>query len=248
MWLPESTRTLIVDDERLARLELRRLLAEHPGFDVVGEAGSCAEARQEVALRKPNLLLLDIQLPDGDGFGLLRTLEAAPPVIFTTAYETFAVEAFEVNAIDYLLKPVESSRLAQALRRLAHRSDAETASEARQGALGPSDRVLVRDRDRCRLVTVSEILLLEAAGSRTRIVVRGPSDARLTAPRSLSAVEERLDPDLFVRANRRQVINIRWIRELDDDPDGPLTARLEGGALVRLSRRRAREFRRRMEL
>lgn len=251
---PEPTRALVVDDERLARLELRRLLADHSDCMVVGEAASCEDAALEIARLRPDLLLLDVQMPDGTGFDLLHRLELMPAVIFTTAYDSFALEAFEVDALDYLLKPVEAPRLAEALGRLRRgRGQGPPAAVLEEGLLGPTDRVLLRDGDRCRLVAVSEILLLESDGGGTRVSLRRRASASrktatLTAPRSLAAIEARLDPALFVRANRRQVINTRWIREVDDVADGPLTARLDDGSLIQLSRRRAREFRRRMEL
>ena len=239
-----GTRTIVIDDERLARAELRRLLQGHPSIEVVAEAASVAEAAERVEALEPDLLFLDIQLPDGRGFDLLEGLHRVPSVIFTTAFDQYALRAFEINALDYLLKPVDPARLASALDRLEPRA---RATKGRR--LGASDRVFVRAGERCWFVSLAEIVLLESDGHKTRIQLRGvQGDEPVQTARSLAVIEERLDSSLFFRANRRQLIHTRWIVDVDPGIDGRMVVRLEGGTLVTLSRRQALEFRRRMEL
>lgn len=241
-------KALLIDDERLARNELRRLLAAHPDVEIVGEAVDVQDALEKVAALKPDLLLLDIQMPGADGFNLLEQLEPPlPAVIFTTAYDEFAVKAFEFNALDYLLKPVDPSRLVSALEKLrAHRGAA--GSEAGPPAptrLTPEDKVFVREGDRCWFVPVKNIRLLESEGNYTRVYF---DDCKPQLFRSLTAMEERLDSRHFFRANRKQVINLAWVDAIEPWFSGGLLVKLKGGLKVELSRRQAQDFRERMSL
>lgn len=244
-------RALLVDDERLARNELRRLLAAHSEVEVVGEAPDAEAARARLKELAPDLLFLDVQMPGEDGFRLLESLEgAAPTVIFTTAYDEFAVKAFEFNALDYLMKPVDPARLAAALARLAERSSTPAGSRAaaaatRPARLAPEDKVFVREGDRCWFVEVKSIRLLESEGNYTRVHF---DDAQPLLFRSLNAMEERLDPRAFFRANRRQIVNLEWIDTIEPWFSGGLLVGLKGGPKVELSRRQAQAFRERMSL
>jgi two-component system LytT family response regulator len=240
-------KALLIDDERLARSELRRLLAAHPDIEIVGEAVDVEDAAAKVAELKPGLLFLDVQMPGADGFSLLERLEPPlPAVIFTTAYDEFAVKAFEFNALDYLLKPVDPNRLIAALERLRHREIA-----APGGTAGPSlrlaleDKVFVREGDRCWFVAVKNIRLLESEGNYTRLHF---DDQKPQLFRSLTAMEERLDPRSFFRANRKQVINLTWVEGIEPWFSGGLLVKLKGGLKVELSRRQAQDFRERMSL
>jgi two-component system LytT family response regulator len=236
-------KALLIDDERLARNELRRLLAAHAGVTVAGEAVDAADALEKIAALKPELIFLDVQMPGADGFALLEKLEPPlPQVIFTTAYDEFAVKAFEFNALDYLLKPVDPNRLAAALERLAARG--EDAS-ARRERLTLEDKVFVREGDRCWFVPVKNIRLLESEGNYTRIHF---DEHKPQLFRSLTAMEERLDPKHFFRANRKQVINLAWVEGIEPWFSGGLLVRLKGGLKVELSRRQAQDFRERMSL
>jgi len=221
--------TLIVDDERLARVELRRLLAAHPSIAVVGEAADGPEALAAVAELRPDLLFLDIQMPGMTGFELLERIDDVPLVIFTTAYDAFAIKAFEVNALDYLLKPVAPDRLAAALERLP--------SLARRA---PLEQVFVRDNERCWIVRLPEIFLLESDGNYTRVYFRGE---RPLIRRSLNALEERLDSETFFRGNRSQIFNLKWIDTVDLSASGGLVVTLKGGRTVEMSRRRSDKLR-----
>jgi len=240
-------KALLIDDERLARSELRRMLAKHPDIAVIGEAANADEARARVAEFRPDLLFLDIQMPGDDGFALLESLEPPlPQVIFTTAYDEFAVKAFEFNALDYLLKPVDPARLAAALEKLkAQAAGGSAASLERPARLAPEDKVFVREGERCWFVEVKSIRLMESEGNYTRVHF---GDAQPQLFRSLNAMEERLDPRCFFRANRRQIINLAWIDRIEPWFIGGLLVHLKGGPKVELSRRQAQAFREQMSL
>jgi two-component system LytT family response regulator len=225
-------KTLIVDDEPLARQELRRLLAPYGWIDIAGEAANADQARQMIETLAPALLFLDIQMPGGTGFDLLAQLDRPPRVIFTTAYDQYAVKAFEVSALDYLLKPVEPRRLAAALAKLQ-------ADQTLRGA-EPLEQLFVRDGPRCWFVPLREVSLFSAEGNYVRI--NWGSERPLLA-RSLVALEEKLAPRQFFRANRQQILHVDFIEKIEPAPGGCLRARLRGGESVKISRRQSRLFR-----
>ena len=243
---------LLVDDERLARNELRRLLAAFPGVEVVGEASDATQARLQMEQLTPNVIFLDVKMPGESGMQLLETLEApVPEVIFTTAYDEFAVKAFDLNALDYLLKPVDPARLAMAVERLRAKLGGSpgvavpsTAQKGRERLSG-DDKVFVREGERCWFVEVKTIRLLESEGNYTRVHF---DTAQPQLFRSLNAMEERLDPKYVVRANRREIINLAWIDKIEPWFSGGLLVHLKGGAKVELSRRQAQDFREKMSL
>jgi two-component system LytT family response regulator len=248
-------KALLIDDERLARNELRRLLAGFPDVTIVGEAAHAAQARQQLAALSPDLLFLDVQMPGESGFELLASLEPpVPHVIFTTAYDEFAVKAFEFNALDYLLKPVDPVRLAAAIDKLravapggapAPAGSIATKPGDKPARLAAEDKVFVREGDRCWFVEVKQIRLLESEGNYTRVHF---GDAQPQLFRSLNAMEARLDPKFFFRANRRQIVNLTWIDKIEPWFSGGLLVYLKGGAKVELSRRQAQDFREKMSL
>jgi two-component system LytT family response regulator len=244
-------KALLIDDERLARNELRRLLAAFDDIEIAGEAANAKQAREQLAALQPDLLFLDVQMPGESGMDLLAALEPpVPHVIFTTAYDEFAVRAFELNALDYLMKPVDPARLAAAIEKLRAKSAAGgTATPAGppplRDRLAPEDKVFVREGDRCWFVEVKSIRLLESEGNYTRVHFDG---AQPQLFRSLNAMEERLDPKYFFRANRRQIVNLAWIDRIEPWFSGGLLVHLKGGAKVELSRRQAQEFREKMSL
>lgn len=243
-------KALLIDDERLARNELRRLLAAFPEIEIAGEAANAKQAREQLAALQPDLLFLDVQMPGETGMELLESLEApVPHVIFTTAYDEFAVKAFELNALDYLLKPVDPARLAAAVAKLREKIAAPTSEAASKAAprdrLAAEDKVFVREGDRCWFVEVKSIRLLESEGNYTRVHFE---NAQPQLFRSLNAMEERLDPKYFFRANRRQIINLAWIDKIEPWFSGGLLVHLKGAAKVELSRRQAQEFRDKMSL
>jgi len=222
-------KALIIDDERLARLELRRLLGAHPEVEIVGEARGGEEALALIAKLGPDLLFLDIQMPGMSGFDLLERLEDLPQVIFTTAYDEYALKAFEVNALDYLLKPVAPARLAAALARVRPRTE-----PARL------EQVFVRDGDRCWIVRLPDIFLLESEGNYTRVHF---ASERPLIRRSLNALEEQLDPAMFFRTGRKEIVNLKWIQKVDISVAGGLAVTLRGGRTIEMSRRQSARLR-----
>jgi len=226
-------KVIIVDDEPPARREMRRLLVEFPWMEIVGEAGSAAEAEALIEDLLPELIFLDIQMPGGSGFDLLSRLEHVPQVVFTTAHDEHAVRAFEVNALDYLLKPIDPRRLASTLDRV--RSARAPAARGRSVL----EQLFVRDGSRCWFVPLREVQLLTSEGNYVRL-----SWGRIKPllARNLAAIEQRLDPAQFFRANRRQIINLRFIESIEAGVNGRLHAQLRDGPEVEISRRQARLF------
>jgi two-component system, LytTR family, response regulator len=233
-------KAMIIDDEPPARRELRRLLADFAWVEVVGEAGNVDQARGLVESLSPDLLFLDIQMPGGSGFDLLSRLEHLPQVIFTTAHDEHAVRAFEVDALDYLLKPIDPARLAAAMARVKiAQSERAPLSEA---AL---EQIFVRDGDRCWFVPLREVRLLSSEGNNIRLSW-GKTQPLLG--RALAALEPRLDPTRFFRANRRQIINLGFIEHVELGVNGRLHAQLRDGPEVGISRRQARLFKAKMSV
>lgn len=222
-------RALIIDDERLARVELTRLLAAHPDVEIAGEARNGEEALELIQKLAPDIVFLDIQMPGMTGFDLLERLDDVPPVIFTTAYDAYAIKAFEVSALDYLLKPIAPARLAAALAKVRPRPER-----------GRLEQVFVRDGDRCWIVRMAEIFLLESEGNYTRVHF---GVERPLIRRSLNALEEQLDPAVFFRAGRKEMINLKWIDRVDLAVGGGLVVTLRGGRTVEMSRRQSARLR-----
>jgi len=231
-------RAMIVDDEPLARRELRRLLAEFAWIDIVGEAANVGEAATLIERLLPELLFLDIQMPGGTGFDLLERLEHLPRVVFTTAYDKHAVRAFEVNALDYLLKPIEPERLAAAVARAQATAASAPAAAATSAPI--LERLFLRDGDRCWFVPLREVKLFTAEGNYVRL---SWEKIHPLLGRPLSSLEPRLDPKRFFRANRQQIINLEYIESVDLGVNGRLHVQLRGGPEVQISRRQARLFR-----
>ncbi|MBV8896807.1 MAG: response regulator [Acidobacteriaceae bacterium] len=222
-------KALIIDDERMARQELRRLLAAHSEIEIAGEARMAEEALNLIGHIEPDVLFLDIRMPGMSGFDLLERLDDVPQVIFTTAYDEYALKAFEVSALDYLVKPVVPARLAAAVAKLRPRKVRSTL-----------ERVFVKEGERCWLVRVVDIFLLESEGNFTRLYF---ANERVLIPRSLAALQERLDPDVFFRAGRRQILNLKWVQCVNVGVGGNLSVTLHGGKTVEMSRRQSARFR-----
>jgi two-component system LytT family response regulator len=200
-------RVLIVDDERLARENLADLLKGHPRVEIAGEARNAAEAEEKISLERPDLLFLDIQMPGGSGFDLLERLEDPPPVVFVTAYDQFAIRAFRVNALDYLLKPVDPDRLGDALKRATGRPGGPATPE---NSLSSTDRVFLSTGKRSLFLPVMEIAAITSDGNYTHVIdVRGKRHMVRTP---LRIWEKRLPGDVFVTLDRSLMINRRHVR------------------------------------
>jgi two-component system LytT family response regulator len=239
-------RALIVDDERLARKELMKLLEDHPMIEVVGEAMNAEEANQLVNDLNPDLLFLDIQMPGKTGFQLLEELDAVPLVVFTTAYDEFALKAFEVNALDYLLKPIQPERLAETISKLADKERTKAiATRGPEKKLGLTDQVFVKDGDRCWFVSLSNVRLFESDGNYIKVYF---DNNRPMIHKSLNALDEKLDERAFFRASRKHIVNLSWVEGIEPWFNGGLMVRLRGGDKVEVSRRQAAKFKDMMSL
>lgn len=240
---------LIIDDERLARNELRKLLSAHPEIDIVGEASNADEGIEKIESVNPDLIFLDIQMPGKTGFDMLSELDKLPAVIFTTAYDEYALKAFEVNALDYLLKPIDPNRLADALNRLSI-SDVgvavnESAAHTNKSLLTENDQVFVKDGERCWFVKLSDIRLFESVGNYARVFFGTNKPLIL---KSLNSLEDRLDEKTFFRANRKHIVNLRMIEKVEPYFNGGLLLEIKGGEKVEVSRRQAVKFKEMMSL
>jgi two-component system LytT family response regulator len=242
-------RAIIIDDERLARNELKKLLLDFPEIEVIAEATNASEGVEKIDSLNPDLIFLDIQMPGKTGFDMLSELERAPNVIFTTAYDEYALKAFEVNALDYLLKPVEPKRLADALQKLQVEEDKELISDhtisVNRSILNEHDQVFVKDGERCWFVKLSDIRLFESVGNYAKVYF-GPNKPLIL--KSLNALEERLDEKVFFRANRKHIVNLRLIEKIEPYFNGGLLLEMKGGEKIEVSRRQTVKFKEMMSL
>jgi two-component system, LytTR family, response regulator len=236
-------KALIVDDERLARKELASLLEAHKDIQIVGEATNVEEALDQITKLNPDLIFLDIQMPGETGFDLLEKLEKVPDVIFTTAFDEFATKAFEVNALDYLLKPIQPERLGAAINKIRKEQNIDEQHDKR--TLGQFDQVFVKDGDKCWFVKLSDVRLFESDGNYIKVFF---GNNKPMIHKSLNALDERLDSKAFFRASRKHIINLSWIENIDTWFNGGLLVQLRGGEKVEVSRRQAARFKERMSL
>ena len=241
-------KAIIIDDERLARAELKKLLQDFPEVEVVDEAANAEEGITKIETHHPDLIFLDIQMPGKTGFDMLSELERTPQVIFTTAYDEFALKAFEVNALDYLLKPVEPKRLADAIQKLQlteHREVKAEGENFNNSVLTEADQVFVKDGERCWFVKLNDIRLFESVGNYAKVFF-GPNKPLIL--KSLNALEERLDEKTFFRANRKHIVNLRMIDKIEPYFNGGLLLELKGGEKIEVSRRQTVKFKEMMSL
>jgi two-component system, LytTR family, response regulator len=244
-------KALIIDDERLARNELRRLLENFPKVNIVGEASNADEAIILIDELKPDLLFLDIQMPGKTGFDLLSSLEnEVPDVIFTTAYDEYAIKAFEFNALDYLLKPIELHRLSEAIQKVENEinSQIEKRNSAKEGVklLGEADQVFVKDGEKCWFVRLGKVRVFESIGNYVRLYF---DDQKPLVLKSLNALEDRLDPKTYFRANRKHIINLHFIDKIEPWFSGGLQVTIAGhNEKIEISRRQAIRFKELMSL
>nr|WP_315484688.1 LytTR family DNA-binding domain-containing protein [uncultured Undibacterium sp.] len=229
-------KVMIIDDERLAREELKRLLKQHTELEVVAEAANMVEAQELIRKTVPDLIFLDIQMPGGTGFDLLQSLDDTPEVIFTTAFDQYALRAFDVSALDYLLKPIEPARLAQSVQKALVKikpDDEQTTPLASDG------KVFIKDGERCWFVALDQIALFESEGNYTRVYF---DQQRPLMLRSLNQLEARLDANKFLRVSRSQIVNMAFVENMVTNTSGGMTLTLKGDLKVSMSRRRAAEF------
>ncbi|MCW3465739.1 LytR/AlgR family response regulator transcription factor [Chitinophaga nivalis] len=231
---------IIVDDERAAREEMKRALQMYPDITVVGEAQHADDACELIRTKKPDLVFLDIQLPEKDGFALLAALETVPEVIFTTAYHQYAVQAFDCNALDYLMKPIREERLEKALEKVREKLMHKT---EQQQTLSMNRRIFIREGTYSYYIRIGDIYLAESVGNYARLYFQ---DKKTYLKTSLNLLEEKLDIHFFFRINRTQLVNIDFITRVHPLAGGRLQLTLQNGQLLEVSGRQAVKFRTRL--
>jgi len=237
-------KAIIIDDERLARMELKKLLVPFKEIEVIDEAINAKDAIDKISQLKPDLIFLDIQMPGKNGFELLEDLDVVPDVIFTTAYDEYALKAFEYNALDYLLKPIEQKRLEEAIRRVIEKNLLKEENQ-KNNLLKPDDQVFVKDGEHCWFVKLEDVRLFESEGNYVRIYFQ---DFKPLILRTLNYLDERLDRKTFFRASRKHIINLRWIDKIEPWLNGGLLVFLKGGQKVEISRRQSVKFKEMLSL
>lgn len=226
-------RALIIEDSRLARKELTELLKAFPNIELIGEAGDAAVALKLIDDLNPDLIFLDIHLPGKNGFEILQEMESVPAVIFTTAFDQYALQAFEYNTIDYLLKPIVTERLEQAVLK-AEQLINKMQSLVKRERLKVQDRIFVKDGSKCWFVTLGDIRLFESKGNYTQIHFDNNAPLIL---KSLQQVEETLDEQQFIRVNRQQIVNVKFISNVNEWFSGRIKLELSSGEVIEVSRR-----------
>ena len=244
--MSQKIRVLVADDEALGRRELRRLLKAHADLEIVAEAEDGDQAVELIEKHSPDLIFLDIRMPGRDGFGVLDALEPPlPEIVFSTAYDQFAVDAIRRGALDYLLKPVAPEELARAMEKARERIGAKGPKLRRDGMLRGSDRIFVKDGKKVMFLEVEKISVLESQGNYTKIV---SSLGHILMHKPIGYFQDRLDPDLFLRANRSIMLNLARVSLWEPIHGGRFKATLEGGASFEVSRRQSRALQQKLKL
>jgi two-component system, LytTR family, response regulator len=231
-------RTIIVDDERLAREELKALLAGYPDIELIGEYKNTIEAREAIEKDMPDLVFMDIQMPGETGLELLEKIKNPPRTVFVTAYDEYAIKAFELKAYDYLMKPIDPERLAEVHKRLSEENKLPE-SVVNNGKLRPGERVLIKDGDRVWFIKVDDIRYFESEGNYVKVHFE---KFRPLILRSLNSLEERMDEKLFFRANRKYIINLQHVVNIENWFNGGLQIELSCGTKIEISRRQTIRF------
>lgn len=240
-------KSLIIDDERLARQELKKLLQKYSEIEILDECSNAVEALEKIPALNPDLIFLDIQMPEMNGFQLLEKLEHVPRVVFVTAYDEYALQAFDYNALDYLLKPVQPERLDDTIKKILQEKNISSNFKTNQEGnyLTEENQVFLKDGDKCWFVKLSDIRLFESEGNYVRVYFHNFKPLIL---KSLNNLEERLHPQQFFRASRKHIINLKWIESVENWFNGGLMAKLKSGEQVEISRRQSSKFKDMMSL
>jgi two-component system, LytTR family, response regulator len=242
-------KVLIVDDERLARQELKKLLSEFAEMEIVGESPNADDAISKIKEFQPDLVFLDIQMPGKTGFEMLEELEKVPEIVFVTAYDEFALKAFEVNALDYLVKPVQPERLENTIKKILSQNKIKNLRNVNNDEavdlLGENDRVFVKDGEKCWFVALTDVRLFESEGNYVRVYF---NNNRPLILKSLNSLDEKLNPKFFFRASRKHIINLQWIETIENWFNGGLMVKLKGGEQIEVSRRQSAKFKDMMSL
>ena len=232
---------VIIDDERLAREEMKRYLLPYPDFEVAGEAADADEAEELINALHPDLVFLDIQMPERSGFDLLESLPDVPEIIFTTAFNQYAVQAFDTNALDYLVKPVREERFARAIEKVRTKLAGKTDTE--KTAAPPT--LFIKEGEQYHFIQVKDIYLIESIGNYARLYF---GSKKVYMKRSLNQLEKSLDPTLFFRTSRTTMINTIFIKQVQPLPNGRLLVSLQTGQTLTVSNRQSAAFKNRSRL
>jgi two-component system LytT family response regulator len=227
---------IIVDDERLSREELKRALNAYEDFILLGEAENVDDAKDLIEINMPDLIFLDIQMPEKSGFDLLKSLDNVPLVLFTTAYNQFAVQAFEVNALDYLMKPIREERFLQAIEKIRNAISLKSSSN---DSLTNDRKIFIKDGEKRFFIQLHEIYLIESLENYTRLYFQ---DKKALQRRSLRQWKEMLDENIFFRINRTEIVNINYIQEVKKTVGSGLEIKLKTGELLKVSNRQSVKF------
>ena len=240
-----SIKAVIVEDSRLARNEIKELLKKHPELTLVGEAENVDLGYELLQKTEPDVLFLDINMPEKDGFELLEMLDNVPITLFTTAFDEYAIKSFEYNTLDYLLKPINEKRFAAAIEKIKDRIKGEDQENTPNTKLVESNQIFIKDGERCWLVKIGEISHFEIVGNYTRVFFK---DNKPMLYKSLHQIEEKLPNTSFFRANRQQIINTNFIKTLVPWFNGKLKLTMENGDEIEVSRRQSYLFKDKMSL
>lgn len=232
-------KAIIIDDERLARKELTSLLKGYSDIEIIAECDNAELALEKIDELKPDVLFLDIQMPGKNGFELLEELYAAPLVVFITAYDEYAIKAFEVNALNYLLKPIQTNKLEEVILKIRRELQNKTMTQPNR-KLGLEDRVFVKDNDKCWFIQLKNIPLFESEGNYVRVYFDNNKPLIL---KSLNNLGEKLNDSYFFRANRKHIINLSWVENVENWFNGGLMLTLKNKMKIEVSRRQATKFR-----
>jgi len=232
-------KAIIIDDERLARKELTSLLKEYSDIEIIAECDNAELALEKIDELKPDVLFLDIQMPGKNGFELLEELYAAPLVVFITAYDEYAIKAFEVNALSYLLKPIQTNKLEEVILKIRRELQNKTMIQP-NGKLELEDRVFVKDNDKCWFIQLENVPLFESEGNYVRVYFDNNKPLIL---KSLNNLGEKLNDSYFFRANRKHIINLSWVENVENWFNGGLMLTLKNKMKIEVSRRQATKFR-----
>lgn len=238
-------RAVIVDDERLARKELRRLLDEHPEIEIIGECSNGMEAIEFINANKPDLVFMDIEMPELNGFEVIEKIDKTPAIVFVTAYNDYALKAFEVNALDYVVKPVDPERLKETIAKLHEENEAVNTDGLDRKTLKKDDQVFIKDGEKCWFIKIDEIKLFESEGNYVRIYFENFKPLVL---KSLNSLESKLDARLFFRANRKYIINLQQVKHIENWFNGGLQVTLKDDKKIEISRRQAVKFKAMMSI
>ncbi len=240
---------IIIEDSELARLELKNLLQIHTEINIIGEAEDVSSAIEIITATSPDLVFMDIDLPGGNAFDILTQLEIVPPIIFTTAFDKFALDAFEFNTLDYLLKPIKKERLAKALNKLEikkiNKDDNIGNTSSTEYALSGESQFFIKDGEHCWLIKINDVRYIEAIGNYSRIYFSTHSPMHYS---SLQKIEKRLNPQQFFRINRQQLVNLHYVTSIEPWITGGLKLTLSCGQELNVSRRQTNNFKQLMSL